>query len=108
MIVSTDSSATSNHSLGIEAVANHAGGKIPPELRADYIHTVQARAAAAYPVEPMAAKILRMRSPVQRLRAELSPDGVQITNTAIGDARGGRHLGRGLGEHRLDRGRRRR
>ena len=72
-----------------EVVANKAGGKIPPELRADYIRTVQARAAAAYQVESMAAKILRMRSPAQRLRAELSPEGVQITNTAIGGARGG-------------------
>ncbi len=72
-----------------EAVANKRGGAVPPELRADYIHTVQARAAAAYPVEPMAAKSLRLRSPAQRLRAELSPEGVQITNTAIGGARGG-------------------
>jgi hypothetical protein len=72
-----------------DAVTNQAGGKIPSELRADYIRTVQARAAAAYPVEPMAAKSLRMRSPAQRLRAELSPEGVQITNTAVGGARGG-------------------
>jgi len=72
-----------------EAVANQAAGKTPPELRADYIRTVQGRAAEAYRVEPMAAKSLRMRSPAQRLRAELSPEGVQITNTSIGGARGG-------------------
>jgi FG-GAP repeat len=65
------------------------GPAVPPELRADYIRTVQARAAAAYRIEPMPAKHLRARSPAQRLVAELSPEGVQITNEARGGARGG-------------------
>jgi FG-GAP repeat len=64
-------------------------GVMPPELRADYIRAVQARAGAAYRVELTAAKTLRTRNPAQKLVAELSPEGVQLTNEANRGASGG-------------------
>jgi FG-GAP repeat len=74
---------------GAPEAGTHTRGAVPPELRADYIRTVQARAAAAYRVEPMAAATLRARSRGQGLVAELSPEGVQITNEASGGTSGG-------------------
>jgi FG-GAP repeat protein len=72
-----------------ELATNERGVSVPPELRADYIRTVQARAGAAYRVEPVAANHLRTHSPAQGLRAELAAEGVQLTNEAIDGASGG-------------------